>query len=170
MELDQLAERETRVAKAMEGVSGYIEDRIPQVAALGVEDEYRSIFNGYLDLIEDPEQGLEALKRAVFLAWYSFAEPSWLTGLGDLPDYKVRSLMQTLDATLAGGSDTELIEMLKYYIGVIPLPFDQYPQLQNVQSLIRGARAEDTPRRWRPSATQGRGEMGDYWKSLRSDD
>ena len=123
--LDLLAQREVQVAKAMDGTSGYIADRSSQVSELGLESEYSKIFIGYAELLSNSELELEALKRCTFLAWYAYAEPTWLSGLGDLPDDAVRKVMEALDATLSNRDrDDELVEMLRYYVRVVPLPLE----------------------------------------------
>ena len=99
---------------AMDRVNGDIEQRLPQLATTGVESEYRAIFTSYADLLTDPGQHTEALKRAVFLSWYAYAEPGWLSGVGGLPTVALRRVMLALEKALDEPlPDPELIAMLK---------------------------------------------------------
>jgi hypothetical protein len=170
MDLDQLAQRENEIEVKLLRLSGPIEDRIRQVSQLGVEDQYRDIFAGYTALLSDPAQALEALKRCSFLAWYAFNEPTWLSGIGQLSEQGLRKVMETIDAALVDPvSDPELEAMLRYYVRVCEVPFNLDRDLRNLQTLVVSAQDATGANNWRTSNTDGRGQMGRYWSSLRSD-
>ena len=170
MDLARLGAWEAQLVAAMARITGYVEERVPQLAGTGAETEYRAIFTAYADLLADPAQAPEALRRAAFLAWYAYAEPAWLSGVGELPAAAERRVMVALEATLAAPApDPELVAMLRHYAGVVPLPFELHRDLPHLQWLLAAAPDHEQSHRWRPSVAAGRGQMGDYWASLRRD-
>ena len=67
-----------------------------QLQSWGIYDEYREVHRAYAALIADPESGIEALKRALFLGWYDLGEPACLTGIFDLPAEVLAMLEHTV--------------------------------------------------------------------------
>ena len=167
--LRELAAWEDRVAQAVARATGAVEERDRQLEQAGVYGEYPAIFAAYLALgtPESPE-GLEALRRATFLAWYAGVEPACFSGISGLPEAQTRSVCERLDALFrAGPADAQLAWMVPWYNSVFEYPFALYPGLASLRAYL--ARADH--RAWEridltPDELRGRGQMGRYWSSL----
>ena len=162
MTLEELARREECLMAAIPA-HGHFEDRMPQVVAARLTEQWQEIVESYAALLDDPVQGVEALRRAVFLVWYSWNEPSPLSGIGEFPAGVQLRILERLDQHLASDQpDTELRSMLRGYGP--GLPFDQHPQLAGLNRFfanIRGPCSPDTPL----GPLQARGALGAYWMS-----
>jgi hypothetical protein len=163
MTLDMLAECETNLNVRIAGLSGTMESKHEQLEGLGIYAAYRDIFTGYQALLDDPEDGLEALKRVVFLAWYEPAEPCMFTGLFQLPGRTMGSAIAYLERDRAcAAPDAELSWMLPWYYLIADYVF---PDLKEAPCLARYLGA---PYKTPPAypAFSNRGQMGDYWNSI----
>ena len=99
LSLTALAGWEMAVLGSISGATGTIDDRDAQITRSGMYAEYPAIFAGYLELAldaDDPDAALEALKRALFIAWYGFQVPSTVSGIAELPESAIRQLMTAL--------------------------------------------------------------------------
>ncbi|HEY9401268.1 MAG TPA: hypothetical protein VIQ24_01150, partial [Pyrinomonadaceae bacterium] len=76
MNIDALNLAEQLLLSRVEQATGLMEEKHEQLLQSGVFGEYRKIYEEYVGLIESQAEGLEALKRAIFLHWYQLAEPS----------------------------------------------------------------------------------------------
>jgi hypothetical protein len=81
MTLDEITALECEWLKKMPA-HGFFEERDTLFQKTGVYEAWRRIFREYVMLAKTGDQ--EALKRAVFLYWYSFSEPRELNGLAAL--------------------------------------------------------------------------------------
>ena len=169
--LSALAGWETAVLASLRGAAGTIEEKDAQIARSGLYAEYPSIFRAYLDLArlrDQPETALEALKRAVFLAWHAVMEPPVYSGLAELPESALRQLMYDLQRAIrAGGIDTELRWMLAWYRGVSSVMFEHYGPVTGLDALVSGL----PPDAFKAQALtshmfEGRGQLGVYWQSV----
>jgi len=162
MMLEELASWEERLMAALPA-HGYFEERIPQVVAARLPEQWQQVAEGYAALLDDPVQGVEALRRVVFLVWYSWNEPWPLTGIRELSADVQRRVLERLDEQLASGQpDAELRSMLRGYGP--GLPFDQHPQLAALNGFlasVQGPYSPDTPL----GPLQARGALGAYWLS-----
>ena len=134
--------------------------------------DYRSIYADYAvihcEYVELAVEGnAEALKRALFLQWYRVTEPSYLCGLSDLDLAAEHRLLLLVDRLCASnGLDAELGWMLPYYYLIADYYFQhegQYPALvAYCQTHAHWGRLQQ------PTGfeSDGRGQMGDYWKSI----
>jgi hypothetical protein len=166
--LRELAAWEDRLAAAVARARGTAEARDLLLAREGVYADYAAVFGSYTSLISEDEDGLEALKRATFLSWYGVAEPSFLTGIGDLPESTVRRVLEALDARCrATPLDAELSFMVPWYAAVLEPALLRYPGLDAIARLVESA--GDDPRAGLPrdaSPFEARGLMGAYWRSV----
>ncbi len=110
---------------------------------------------------------LEALKRALFFAWYQLAEPSWLSGIDQLPDNETRSVVTVLEEFLERDiEDQELEYMLPYYMAVCSYYLERFYPLPNIEKASDknsdGARKKAKSSNW-----THRGQMGAYWEWTR---
>ena len=162
MTLEELASWEERLMAALPA-HGHFEQRIPQIEAARLPEQWQQVVEGYAARLDDPVQGVEALRRAVFLVWYSWNEPWPLTGIREISDEVQRLVLERLDQQLASGRpDPELRSMLRGYGP--GLPFDLHPHLaasNRFLASIQGPSSPDAPL----GPLQARGVLGDYWLS-----
>ncbi|HXT15683.1 MAG TPA: hypothetical protein VN706_08640 [Gemmatimonadaceae bacterium] len=171
MNLSALAHWESAVLASIVGASGTIDERDAQITRSGMYAEYPAIFRSYVELARDsadPAIALEALKRAVFVAWASFGALPVDTGITELPETEVRELMGQLDADLAAGrADDELRFMLAWYRDAFGYVFDHFGPVRSLDAFIRDISSEDVRRRGADVIGGGeRGQMGRYWAGL----
>jgi hypothetical protein len=121
------------------------------------------ILRQYLTLAR--EQGdLEALKRALFLAWYYQADPEWVTGIGSLDPQTTREVLRLAnDWANRGQLDKEMIWMLSFYCTIVEW------FLSPDEDALRSFSVENK-HLWMTgcleSSFDNRGQMGEYWKSI----
>jgi hypothetical protein len=140
---------------------GHIEQRDEYLNEHGLYEAWREIYAKYVTLAKEGD--LEALKRALFFAWYQLSEPSWLSGIGDLPDGQTLIVVNLIEERLAQGlKDPELDYMLPYYMTVCSYYLERfYPLPYIVQASNRNTevtRLDATGSDW-----SHRGQMGEYW-------
>ncbi len=144
-------------------IDGFIEQRETFLSEHGVYDEWRNIYSKYVEIAQEGE--LEALKRALFYAWYQLSEPSWLSGIGELPDSETSIVVSLLENTLGQGTkDDELEYMLPYYMVTCDYYLERFYPIPNIQSASSGnsdnarSKAKNSNCDW-----SNRGQMGAYW-------
>lgn len=139
-----------------------VKDRAGAYERMGVYAAWRDIFREYAQLAG---HDMEALKRALYIAWTHRSQNPLLSGIKDLDDQTVREVLSVAD-NLAGKDalDAELRWMLSYYYLVEPAYLDRFDGLEHLKQASR-----DEPLRYRrecPRASfRGRGQMGRYWRS-----
>lgn len=172
LSLTALAGWEMAVLGSIRGATGGIEERDAQITRSGIYAEYPAIFAGYLELVLDADDAAivaEALKRAVFIAWYGFMALPTVSAIAELPESAIRTLMTALaDTITAGRADDELRVMLARYAGEFGYVFEHFGPVRGLDALIAditasqiAALAADASR-WR-----GRGQVGEYWAAPR---
>lgn len=165
--LRELAAWEDRLGLAVERARGTAEARDLTLAREGIYADYSAVFGSYASLISEDADGVEALKRATFLAWYDVVEPSFLTGIGDLSESTVRLVLEALDARCRRKPvDAELRFMVPWYVSRSEFALMRFPGLDGIAALT--ARASDDPLSLVPrdaAAFEGRGLMGHYWRA-----
>jgi len=166
MNLEELNSAEQTLLSRVESATGLIEEKHLQLQQNGVYAEYRKIYEAYVKLIVSETEGLEALKRSVFLLWYEQAEPSCFSGLFELPETVRQKVFDSLERRAeAGDLDLELKWMLPYYNMIAEWVFEQRKGLQNLQRFLA-----DNRELWLQELNAenfvGRGQMGDYWTSI----
>jgi hypothetical protein len=163
---DELDAEETRLLTQVQTVSGTIEQKAQQLRAAGVFQDYAAVHKGYAELAERTGN-LEALKRALFLQWYTVSEPPCFTGLSDMDPQAEAIIFRLLEQMLTVGRlDNELAWMLPYYGGVTGWYFEAHagPRLQEyLRSAGRPGWQETLKDR---KALSNRGQMSYYWLSL----
>lgn len=150
------------------GASGTLEERDAQIDRSGFYGEYPAILDAYHALFDDPDAGLEALKRALFIAWYGGVAPPCLSAIRDVPERALRATMTELEMRLRhGASDVELRWMLAWYRGASPWLFEVYGGAAAVGDFV-GEMPIDAWRspRPEPGTLLNRGQMGQYWRAL----
>jgi hypothetical protein len=132
--------------------------------------EYPAIVSAYLELYQGSEQQaikLEALKRLVFLIWYSFVTTSVESGISELSESVVRDVMQSLDRAIDHGiSDDELRAMLAWYRDTFAEPFEYFGPVRSLDPFIRDVTSDDGHAILARSQFAGRGQLGTYWSAV----
>ena len=168
LSLASLAGWEEAVLSSIGGATGTAEERDRQIERSGMYGEYPAIVRAYVELFEDGESALEALKRALFLVWRSGMALPVVTGLAALPEGTARVVVEQLDDTIRrGADDAELRWMLAWYRAEGGFVLELYGGTPRVMQL--GAELE--PDAWRamnitPATMVRRGQMGRYWLEL----
>jgi hypothetical protein len=165
--LDALAGWESAVLASLRGAKGTIEERDRQVTRAGLYAEYPAIVRSYLELLADDRSSAEALKRAVFIVWFSTVEPSPNSGISEIPEGLAREVMQQLDARArTSGLDDEFVSMLAWYRSILPAAFDLYGADEPTSAATSGVSHDDWRDRFAPAQFNNRGQLGTYWQSL----
>jgi len=168
MNLDALNLAEQELLSRVESVTGLMEEKHSQLQQSGVYAEYGKIYEAYVQLIESETEGLEALKRSMFLLWYEQAEPSCFSGLFGLSEIANQKVFSYLERRAeAEDLDFELKWMLPFYNLIAEWVFEKRPNIPKLQAFLAssdsnsfeelGIKSEDFV---------GRGQMGDYWTSV----
>jgi hypothetical protein len=172
LSLDALAHWESAVRASISGATGSIDERDAQITRSGMYAEYPAIVASYLELVAlpgHPPTELEALKRAVFLAWYSLVELPVRSGIAELSESSIRRVMQDLDAAIhAGRTDDELRAMIAWYHDRLPDPFELFGPVRSLDAFVGDLTADDALERVARSPLDGRGQLGDYWRAVSS--
>ena len=164
-ELDSLAsaERELLASLPMPGIDSGIDEKERLRAEAAIFEESRRIYSCYVALAEKGD--LEALKRALFYAWYQLSEPYWLSGISELPDKETQAVVDLLESALEQGiRDIEIDYMLPHYMAVCSYYLERFYPIPYIQS----ASVKD-PGNTKEKARNGehswamRGQMGEYW-------
>ena len=158
--IESIGRKEAALQKQMP-VEGYIEHRDVFLKKHGIYEKWREIYSDYVALAQLGD--LEALKRAIFYAWYQLAEPGWLSGISKLPDHETKIAVEILEQKLADGFiDEELKLMLPYYMTVCSYYLERFYPLPSIQKASELAKDIGKPILNKSQWNQ-RGKMGDYW-------
>jgi hypothetical protein len=171
MKLDELTFLEYEWLAKQQSVQGAHDDRDAAYERMGVYEAWREIFREYVMLSRDGD--LEALKRALFLWWYGYSEPHWLSGILKLDCALGEEVLRRVNELASKGQlDEELKWMLPWYYSIC----DQYFGGREGIDALKQASVQETNGRdeqwWRlqcgRSSFEHRGQMGEYWGSVRS--
>ncbi len=145
---------------------GFFEERETLFQKIGVYEAWRRIFREYVTLAKTGDR--EALKRAIFLYWYSFSEPHELTGIPVLDTNLAEEVFGLADSMLEKGEcDTELKWMLPFYYSIADFYLDYF--WPDRFGHVRRASKENKDL-WQTlcleSTYENRGQMGEYWRGI----
>ena len=169
--LDELSASELKLYNSISKNLNFGDD---QLEVDGTYERYRNLHANYFQLLTttfDENIKLEALKRLVFLNWYSYTEPSIFTGIESLKNEIVFNSYSILnDYIRADKLDEELEWMLKFYASWdwAILDFSE----NRLSELTKFVKTVDTsistyPKRQLPQGIMSnRGQMGLYWSSM----
>jgi len=163
--LDSLAAREANIEAQVLSIPGGREIVERKSGELGIYTEYSEIHQEYARLAQVGES--EALKRALFLQWFEYAEPRFLTGIYQLDEKARDDVFQIIEQKCKSADlDTEMKWMIPYYYHIGPY-FDEkkYPKL----TLFSKANppSKETPAPPKDAHLSNRGLMGRYWQSIK---
>ncbi|TXF79588.1 hypothetical protein [Chryseobacterium sp.] len=162
MKLKELADKEIELHSKVTLLEGTIEYKEHFVLNSGIPEQYKRIHAQYSQLAHSEN---EALKRGLFIQWYSLAEPLWLSGISELSKDSEQKIISILnDKILAGKVDNELKWMLEYYLDW-DWVFKKYEGLPGIDKAIR-ERKNEMPDHINSEEMNQRGQMGIYWNSI----
>jgi hypothetical protein len=162
MDTDTLTAIENGLMTSEEGTSG---DWRILCERLGIQATWEGVFGQYVALARRGD--LEAVKRALFLAWYEMAEPdAWYNDIKGLDTELKREVYSIVDdLTRRGRLDDELRWMLPYYYSVadiyLPPGFDALEKASKV-------RAYPWKECCRKGSFRNRGWFGSYWRGIQA--
>jgi hypothetical protein len=163
MNIDELDIKEQNIYSSVIELDGTIEEKSDKVVYFGITKEYREVHQEFSRLAKSD---LEALKRGLFLMWYSMAEPTWLTGIEELDEESEKRMVNILDRRLKRGiTDYELDWMLDYYSGW-DYVFERFSEFKSFQNRLKSKTKTELPDKINKEAMEKRGQMGIYWNSL----
>lgn len=168
MNLDSLNSAEQQLLLQVERAIGLIEEKQEQFQQSGLFRESAKIYEAYVELIDSEGEGLEALKRALFLHWYHMAEPSCYSGLCELPEDVSRRVFESLERKIESETiDFELQWMVSYYNMIAEWVFTAHSDLPN----LKGCLTRTDAQLWlkadlKAGDFMNRGQMGEYWRSV----
>lgn len=165
MTLKELNAKEISLVNQVESTFGLIEEKNKQLHDLGVFKEYAEVFTKYSQLFKKENDGLEALKRAVFIKWYEYAEPSFLSGINNLPNHISSKVFEELKSKIENRHlDFELQWMLHFYVEIADFAFSDFIDVNIIPAIknreIWEHESFDT------TQFNNRGQMGIYWTTI----
>jgi hypothetical protein len=166
--IQQLAIDESRLLAVVEQAHGLMEEKTEQLGRAGVFDRYRAVHTAYARLLTHPGDGLEALKRALFLQWIAQFEPSCFTGVHEVEAGAEQRVIAAAQQTLADGpADTELAVMLRWYDSLTAWYFERFQDAAVLQRYLGRAEVpEGLADVFTEQSLTNRGQMGRYWLSV----
>ena len=175
--LRSLADQELALCHHVQALAGTIDARHEQLIVSTISAEYLQVHRAYLHLAAHAPADatrLEALKRLIFLAWYSLNEPPFNSGLNYYDPDLQRSSYALLEVHLATTAplDRELRWMLDHYAAFWDdnlLPAITGLPLPTISAFIaaKNPAVYLVPERQLPPGTMAhRGQLGLYWQSL----
>lgn len=165
--IHELAAEETRLLAVVERAHGLIEAKEAELDYAGVYDSYRAVHVAYARLITNPIDGLEALKRALFLQWIAQIEPSCFTGVREIETGVEQYVIQATSRRLADHlADTELIVMLNWYASLTDWYFAQFPLMPQREGCTHDESTQQLAAVFTEQSLTNRGQMGRYWQSV----
>jgi len=158
-EVKQLAALEQRWLRKQHRI---VKDRATAYEEAGVYAAWRDIFQQYASLAR---HNMEALKRAIYLAWTEYSRSPLLSGVKDLDEKTVREILAIAnELAKTNRLDGELQWMLAYYYLVEPQYLERFADLKHLKRLSR-KEALQYRQACVKCSFRGRGHMGQYWRS-----
>jgi hypothetical protein len=168
MDLADITAMEEEWLTRRSSIQGTIERRVTLYARLAIFDAWQEIFQKYVTLAKLGD--LEALKRAVFLLWYQYSVPLWVSGLLGLDGQGSREVLQILDRMAKEDKlDLELQWMLPHYYRLADYYLEVWEGLDLAELKKASQKNWDLRDRCiRQSSFAHRGLFGEYWASLQA--
>lgn len=163
MTIDQLSETEDQLH---EEVIRLYKSEPSQIANNQLQVLFQKYRDVHLQYSLSAANDDEALKRALFLQWYSYSEPNYLTGLNDLDKTAEARVMDIVEDKLRNKScDNELTWMFNYYASWDYI-FEPYSDRPSITEFLAQRNDAQFPNSIDRIAMKKRGQMGHYWNSL----
>lgn len=166
--LDALANWEAAVLARIAVAKGTPDERDAQITRAGLYAEYPAIVASYLEIgTSDREEHLEALKRALFLTWHSFAVLPVDSGISEIAESTVRQVFDAVDRAIGRGDvDDEFRWMLAWYHDRLREPFEYFGPVAALDRFIHHVSMAEVIDGLLQSRFSGRGQLGSYWTSV----
>lgn len=169
--LNALAREELALQRLVCHASGTAAAINSSLQQQGVFAAYRQIHKAYVQLAsfkQERHTRNEALKRAIFLNWYSQLEPAAFTGLADLDEQQITEAYFVLNKIIEKGWLTdEQRWMLQHYASwdwaILQYTENKIHALSNWVVAARDRLAVLPPQAVLQQSMQGRGLMGLYF-------
>ncbi|WP_291134373.1 hypothetical protein [Flavobacterium sp. UBA7663] len=161
MSIQKLAEKELQLNSIVISLKGTIEEKEAQIFELKLPEEFKKLHFEYAEL---SNENVEAIKRGLFLYWFSLSEPMFLTGICEIDQVANRKIITNIEKIIdADKIDYELSWMLSYYKEWDWI-FDNYKSDEKFYNALLSSNVS------LPKINKGqmldRGLMGKYWNSL----
>ena len=162
MNIEELTQKEFELYSKVSQLQGTIDYKNEQISLLGISDEYKMIHKEYAKICE---QNIEALKRGLFISWFSISEPTFLTGISELDKNAEEKIISKIDKKIKTKSlDSELNWMIDYYKDWNYV-FENFKNFESFYSKINSEEITEMPK-YDKQEMKSRGQMGIYWSSL----
>jgi hypothetical protein len=159
--LISLHQRESLLMNKISSIKASIDEINRMLVSLNIDDEYRNIFLAYSESVLN----LEALKRAIFLQWYSIAEPFVYTGLKDFDRHTQKNNLQVfIKYEDEGKIDIEFCMMFLHYYAISDWYFNNFFDFSPIVARLLDKKKEYA--NFIFPEMINRGQMGRYWQSL----
>ncbi|MEM8863381.1 MAG: hypothetical protein AAGD96_34150, partial [Chloroflexota bacterium] len=119
----------------------------------------QTIFSSYVELADDGN--LEALKRALFYAWYEKAEPHVFSGMKFLDTESSERVLKLVGQyfELEANPDDEILAMFSHYQLITDWYFENLNTFPTPEKLSKSSYSKI-------KSVDERGLMGRYWESI----
>ena len=161
MSIKELAEKELQLNLIVTSLKGTIEEIEAQIFKLQLPEEFKNLHFEYAEL---SCENVEAIKRGIFLYWFSISEPLFLTGINEIDKVANTKIIRNIENLIHTDKfDEELSWMLSYYKGWDYI-FDDYKNHEKFYATLLSSN-NPLPKIIKKKMAN-RGLMGEYWRSL----
>jgi hypothetical protein len=162
MILDELTEKENELILKVRSLNGTIEEKYHQIKETGITTQYKTVHQKYAELCSE---NIEALKRGLFISWFSVSEPTFLTGIDELDENAQEKIVKEINERIKNQTvDFELNWMLDYY-KTWDYAFTKFAKYELFYAKIMSNEEIEMPKIDKQKM-ENRGQMGIYWNSL----
>jgi hypothetical protein len=161
MEIDDLSIEENKLNKIVIKILNEKPSVENDIILQEVYLKYKEIHKTYANLAKE---NIEALKRGLFIQWYSITEPNYLTGISEI-DIESRFIILNEIENNIPNLEIELEWMLNYY-GIWDFTFYNIENFPNLENYIKNVTDKYFPKTINRIEMNKRGIMGMYWNSL----
>ena len=162
MKMTELSELENSLLSDAIQLTRQIQNNDTREKLFEIFKTYSQVHSQYAALAQE---NIEALKRGLFIQWYSMTEPSFLTGIGDLDKGARFTIIEILNRKIENDDlDLELEWMLNYYSN-FPWAFEEFKEYKGLARVLANRQDKRLPV-IDPKHMKTRGQMGHYWISV----
>lgn len=163
MNIESITSQENNLLNLIHQYKGKMAAMTDEMQKDGIFQRYAIIHKAYVQTAIN-ENNVEALKRAIFIQWYSLSEPSCFSGIYELDENGEKQALDMLEKLVEEDKvDSEFESMLFHYNAVCDITFLKNIKLK--QSLDRISE-QDSIQKLSKYSFENRGQMGEYWRSV----
>jgi len=161
MSIQKLAEKEHQLHLIVTSLKGTIKEKEAQIFKLKLPEEFKKLHFEYAEFSND---NIEAIKRGLFLYWFSLSEPMFLTGIFEIDKVANEKIIKNIEKIIDTDKiDYELSWMLSYYKEWDWI-FENYKSYKKFYTALLSSNVS-LPK-INKELMLNRGLMGNYWNSL----